>query len=629
MFTGVRNDDVFGFLRPSVDAHTLGTSYLAQLLKDAGYECVVGDRLVSQAMNRIQASENRSLLKQWLEMHRISLLGISYRLDPDQASEVFGRTYHQLEELGLISSRHGIRHVFFAGLPDACEAIKREFGERVTVFIGDETPLETLSTLGVPRERIPDHLVLGTAYDNFRMQLSQELVSEASYFQVQPQDLGDYDEFGTNKDSVVARLSASQRKRRSPLMRAHVGPYVPNRTQALLQFEEWTRELANGGLLDILSIGTSQLTQEAFGLNWGSRPNGGGVPVNSAKEYERIRSAARPMLVRTYAGTRDVPALAKIHEESLNIAWHALSFWWFSQIDGRGPNTVHENLRQHLETLDYIAATGKPFEPNIPHHFAFRGGDDISYVLSALLAAKAAKARGVPYLILQIMLNTPKQTSGTQDLAKARTLVRLVRELEDPRFRVFVQPRAGLDFFSPDLNKARQQLAAVSMMMMDIEPRRTLGPDIVHVVSFSEGSFLATPPVVNESIQITRHAMDRYKEFRGVLAHDLADHVQEVDLRTHRLISHVRTMLAAIEDYIPNTYSADGLYEVFRSGFLVAPTLWEGRDEFEHAVNWHTRIDSRGCEIVYDDGSPMSPEDRIEICLANLNSTNNREGHSN
>jgi len=213
------------------------------------------------------------------------------------------------------------------------------------------------------------------------------------------------------------------------------------------------------------------------------------------------------MLVRAYAGTRKVPELAWVNEEAINNAWHALSFWWFCQIDGRGPNTVRENLREHLEALRYIASVGKPFEPNIPHHFAFRGADDVTYVVSAVIAARVAKSLGIRHLVLQVMLNTPRYTWGVVDLAKARAMLQLVRELEDDSFRVILQPRAGLDYFSPDLEKAKSQLAAVTALMDDIEPSDELSPPLIHVVSYAEGSHLATAAVVDESIKITRQAL--------------------------------------------------------------------------------------------------------------------------
>jgi len=298
-------------------------------------------------------------------------------------------------------------------------------------------------------------------------------------------------------------------------MRAHVGPYLPDRIEAVHLFLDWIRQLAQAGLLDVLSIGTSQLTQSNFGEDWGNQPNGGGVPINSSQEFRAIWEAARPMLVRTYAGTKNIPQLARLYEDTIHIAWHALSFWWFSQIDGRGPYPMRESLRQHIETLRFIASSGKPFEPNIPHHFAFRGADDVTYVVSAVLAARTAKALGVRHFILQNMLNTPKSTWGVQDLAKSRAMLQLVRELEDEGFQAILQPRAGLDCFSHDLDKAKVQLAAVSALMDDIEPHDPISPPMIHVVSYSEASHLADPPVVNESIQITRAAIEEYRRLRA------------------------------------------------------------------------------------------------------------------
>ena len=107
---------------------------------------------------------------------------------------------------------------------------------------------------------------------------------------------------------------------------------------------------------------------------------------------------------------------------------------------------------------------------------------------------------------MQNMLNTPKYTIGLQDLAKGRTMLRLVRELEDENFSVHLQLRAGLDYFSPDLEKAKIQLACVTALMDDIEPDNENSPEIIHVVSYCEAVRLATPPVIVESIKITMHS---------------------------------------------------------------------------------------------------------------------------
>jgi hypothetical protein len=620
MFFRIREDDVFGLVRPALDAHTLGPVYLAQLLAEAGYSTVTAGDSIARAMNRIQTSDNRTIFMKWLATNRVTLLGVSFRLDPQDARELFGRTYHQLEAIGAVGIGGAVRHVFFAGLPEACEAIKREFGDAVTVFKGDETPRETLSILGVPKEKIPPAASAESVADEIRWTIAEQIVAENQHQSVTPPARNTYPEFGTAQDTVIKRIAASANRDQGPVMRAHVGPYSPNQDESLREFEHWLRRLATTGFLDVVSIGTSQLTQESFGERWGLRPNGGGVPINSPAEYERFWHAARPMLMRTYAGTNDVPRLARMHEESLNIAWHALSFWWFSEIDGRGPNTVAENLRQHFETLDFVALTGKPIEPNIPHHFAFRGGDDLTYILSALLAAKAAKARGVRIFILQVMLNTPKQMSSSQDIARARALVELVREQETRDFRIILQPRAGLDYLSPDVAKAKKQLAAVSMMMADIEPASRSGPEIVHVVSYSEANSLATPEVVDESIQLTRKALERYGAERQQFAGDVAEEEVGVQHRTERLKAEARALLDAIEQHIQNPYSSQGFYAILQAGFLVAPSMWQGRDEFKNAVSWTTKIVNGGVAVVDADGTPMSLEERTSICIQNLKS---------
>jgi len=134
-----------------------------------------------------------------------------------------------------------------------------------------------------------------------------------------------------------------------PLIRAHVGPYssTSTRIESVTEFLDWAKKLAEAKYLDILSIGTSQLSQSNFGEDWEDKTNGGGVPVNSPEEYQMIWEASRPLLLRTYAGTKNIPALAKMYEETLNICWHALSLWWFNKLDGRGPYDVYTNLREH------------------------------------------------------------------------------------------------------------------------------------------------------------------------------------------------------------------------------------------------------------------------------------------
>jgi hypothetical protein len=276
---------------------------------------------------------------------------------------------------------------------------------------------------------------------------------------------------------------------------------------------------------------------------------------------------------------------------------------------------VTENLDQQYEALRYIAKTGKPYEPNVSHHFAFRGADDVTYIVAAVLAARAAKALGIRDLILQCMLNTPRTTWGIQDLAKVRATLFLVRELQGPAFRVIFQPRAGLDYFSPSPEKAKAQLAAATALMDDIEPLDSHSPPIIHVVSYSEGFQLADPAVINESIQITRHALQEYRRLRALGDIENMAENTGVKQRMEILIQETRIVLKAIDEYVSDVHTAQGLYRVFKMGFLPGPYLWEGRDEFERAVRWHTRMVRGGVQVVDENGAPIPVEKRISMTV--------------
>lgn len=611
--------DRFGLVRPAIEAHTLGISSVQQVLRDCEYEVVVGDAEACEAFSRPEDAHNLTGIERWLRKNRVTVLGFSYRLDPEQGAALFERLVHHLKAKRLFAEQGGpLRAIYFAGLPATCEMVRRRVPETTGVFRGDETPTETLTILGISPEAMPRSLAEGVEYDQARLSFGRNLVQKADYLQVRPVDRSGYDGFGTRQDRLVSRLAHGQEHRLPPLMRAHVGPYQADRTKAVELFLEWTRRLAQSGLLDILSIGTSQLTQSAFGENWNGRPNGGGVPINSPAEFAAVWQAARPMLVRTYAGTTHVPELARVYEDTLGMAWHTLSLWWFCRIDGRGPHAVRDNLEQHIEAIRYVASVGKPFEPNVPHHFAFRGGDDVTYVVSAVIAAKAAKRLGIRHLVLQNMLNTPKYTWGVQDLAKSRATLQLARELEDDSFRVILQPRAGLDYFSPDLDKAKAQLAAVTALMDDIEPHDAGSPPVIHVVSYSEASHLADPSVVDESIQITRHALEQYRKLRAKGHVDDMTHHPEVVSRTAALLEEARAVIAAIESNVPSPYSPEGLYRILAGGFLAAPYLWECRDEFRRATRWQTRLVRGAVKIVDAQGNPVPAATRMDVVVDEL-----------
>ena len=235
---------------------------------------------------------------------------------------------------------------------------------------------------------------------------------------------------------------------------------------------------------------------------------------------------------------------------------------------------------------DVYAASEDPIEGVNSKNFAqcFKN-DDVTYIVSAYLAAKMTKLCGVKTFILQNMLNTPRSTWGVQDLAKSRAMIHLVKSLENSDFRVILQTRAGLDYFKPDIEAAKIQLAAVTAMMDDIDPGNVYSPEIIHVVSYSEALYLANPDIINDSIKITRQALKEYRtkkilgETPDVMTADIQD-------RTNRLENTAKRIIKSMETHIKNLYSPEGLYIAFVAGWLPVPELWSDSNEFFYAKNW-------------------------------------------
>ncbi len=612
------SNDVYGFIKPLVDVHTMGMFTIANLLRDCGYVVHIANDDINKAIEDIHKINNYSLLKRWIIDNGITKLSVSYRLDPKDGCDYFMSVYEHLRSDNMLVEKGGtIKSISFAGLPDTCDMIRSKT-DNILLFKGDETPIESLRLYGVPDNILPPSIDNDNPYDKMRWEFAEKLISSERY-KIEPAlNHYGYPECGKDNDSYLRRLNYAKMKHSLPIIRTHSGPYNPNREEALKEYNSWCQDLAQSKLLDVLSIGSSQLTQSHFGEDWEGLPNGGGIPVNSELEYQIIRDNARPMLTRTYSGTKNVPELARIHERALNISWHALSFWWFDELDGRGDNSLLDNLKEHFEAIRYIATTGKPVEPNVPHHFAFRGADDITYIISGYLAAKACKKLGVKHLILQNMLNTPKYTIGVQDIAKGRAMLRLVRELEDLDFSVSLQLRAGLDYFAPDLEKAKVQLAAVTCMMDDIEPENDNSPEIIHVVNYSEAVRLATPPIIKDSIRITLNALYEYRNARKLgkvpnMKYDLG-----TINRTEALYSEAKSAIMLLENNIPNLYTPEGFYKVFIEGFLPVPYLMDPKKKFPKATRYHTAIKNGGISVVDDKGTIFNTAERYKKIISNM-----------
>ncbi len=607
----------YGLLKPTHDAHTLGINAIKSQLNACDQIVFLADELISKT-NHIGEIENKEELANWLLDHHISHLGLSYRLDEEDALNTVKSVFEICEKNYIFESEGGhLKKIYFAGLPKSCQKIKEVFKDKVMTFVGSEEMAEVLIALDLEDDEIPESLIKGSKYDHALMNCAKAFMQDFDKEHFSVKKNTNYPEYGTKHDRLTLRLKYHQESSDLPLTRLHVGPYHQNREEALKAFKDWCKTLAKTKHLDILSIGSSQLTQSHFNENWENLANGGGVPIQNEFEYDDIYEASRPLLVRTYSGTNHVDDLAHIHERSLNIAWHAMSLWWFNQLDGRGPNDLLTNLIQSEKALDFIASTHKPYEPNTPHHFAFRGSDDVTYILSAVLAARLAKKHGIKDFILQVMLNTPRYTWGITDIAKARAILELIKPLEDKNFKVILQPRAGLDFFSPDEDLAKVQLAMVSMLMDDIEPHIKNSPAIVHVVSYSEALFMANPAVMNESIQITCAAIDYYRKQKANHKIDLSAYDKDIEQLKKHFISEARIILKSIEKHVDNYLSAQGFYTIYEAGYLPTPYLYNATEIFVNAIYFDSRYQNGSVILVDKENREVDAKARCEYAEGN------------
>ena len=151
-----------------------------------------------------------------------------------------------------------------------------------------------------------------------------------------------------------------------------------------------------------------------------------------------------------------------------------------------------------------------------------------------------------------------------------------------------------MDFFKPDIDEAKAQLAAVTAMMDDIDPKNIYSPEIIHVVSYSEALYLATPDIINESIKITRHALKEYRTQKWNLgiASEAEEQIRE---RQYRLERDARKILKAMEENIENLYSPeDCILHLLRGGFRflnygLIPKSFNGKKLADTNQKWRSR----------------------------------------
>jgi len=442
---------------------------------------------------------------------------VSYRLTPEVGEELFQKLKDEVNKNNLKSVRF-----IFGGTPPVAEKAK-ESGLFEKVFNGTETTQEIVEYLrGYGRKEIKE---------------------------IYP-------------DNLVDRINM---KYPYPLLRHHFGRPTMKETLA------GVKEIAESGVLDILSIGTDQNAQEHFfnPENMKKSLDGaGGVPVRKAKDLSDIYAATRCgnyPLVRCYSGTNNLLKWAQMSVETINNAWAAIPLTWYSVMDGRSKRYLKDAIAENQSVMKWYAEKGIPVEVNESHQWSLRDAHDSLAVTMSFLAAYNARKMGVRNYVSQYMFNTPPGTTPQMDIAKMMAKNEMINTLKNENFDVFREVRAGIAHFSGDAYKAKGQAAASAVISL------TLKPHILHVVGFSEGDHATHPDELTESCKIIHGVL--FDCLDGMID---AGQDSKISERKYHLMNEAHELLLAIKEFGSDISddpwsSPEVLAAAIKDGILDAP----------------------------------------------------------
>ena len=524
--------------------HVAGVSNFLHLAEAAGWKTVfLGPAVPVEEVLRAARQYNADLV------------GVSYRLTPETGERLLGEFAEAADELRSA----GVRFAF-GGTPPVAERA-RLLGFFEQVFDGSEPPGAVLA-----------------------------------YLKGQP--AGEKSE----EDFPQATIERIHWKSPYPLLRHHFG--LPTMEATL----DGIQVIAQAQALDVISLGIDQDAQENFfhpERQVLRRKGAGGVPVRSPDDYRLLCKASRlgnyPLL-RTYSGTDDFIRLAEVYVDTINIAWAAIPLFWFNQMDGRGPWGLAGSIEEHQKVMAWYGERGVPVELNEPHHWGMRDASDVTYVVSAFLAAYNARAFGVQDYIAQFMFNSPPGLSDAMDLAKMLAILDLIEPLSGPRFCIWRQTRTGLLSYPLDPTAARAHLAASVYLQM------ALRPHIVHVVGHTEADHAATADDVIEACGLARRAIENALRGQPDMTAD-----PQIIRRRKTLFSEAQQTLAAIRrlagpDVADPYTDPTTLAQAVKAGILDAPQLKNSAFARGQA---RTRIIHGACEAVDETGRPLSEALRL------------------
>lgn len=482
------------------DPHTEGLHNASKIARYAQIKCVL-----------LKPSPSIDELCEQIKQNNPRYIGLSYRLTPEIGCRELEKTINYFYNEGLIRKEDDVK-ICFAGLPLTINMLRDKINSfPLSVALCEPYPdvidraKETIEFFDIKddRENILNLIKEEVCPQGISLldQLADDVIAHDTYKEELPLRIPSQQAI----HSYTRRIEESE----IPILRSHFG--IP--ADDIKPTVEGIKELAEARVVDEISLGSSDLSQRYFGHPefFIGKKNDGGVPYKTAEDLVKLYQASRRgnyPSVKPYCHVVDIVPFMHtcLQTGLLDGAHQAVPLFWFNELDGRGPMTVRDSIKEHFAGVCELAKLGIPVEMNDPNQWSSRWAHDTIITTSYALIAAVMSSCGVKNMVFQMQMNKPKETGDFADLAKMKAGFWLASQIAPTSARLYKETRTGIESLSPDMNRAKWQLGRSTLLQM------CMNPQIIHIVSYCEANYAARPADIIDSSKLIRRAVRIFKE---------------------------------------------------------------------------------------------------------------------